>query len=198
MTRSYAAVRSIYLANPDVDLPTLKKGHLYAAMGNVKSAGELAWKVTSNTVKDGEREVYQVRAEPDGEFLRWTCTCKASEFGKSVGFDLQGEKGEGQVCKHICAAAITFVVPSLLDQPPINMFSTLQVLINEQAIYLNAGELAEFYAGVKLVREAHNLHLKRGRQTSAPIGQLLNGKWQLHENASDHYATWVEQINASN
>jgi hypothetical protein len=183
------------MQHPNIEPKIIQAGHLYAAMGNVRTGSpDSLWLVASNTVKDGQRESYSVASKPVGDGLtEWTCTCKASEFAQPTRFDLAGKDGQGQICKHIAATAIAWI-GGLEDQPRSNLFGIVQQIIDHQAVYLEPGEQVVFYDTFKIIRENDLLHLKKGHSVSGPVGILLDNKWCLHEKALTHYEKFVEGL----
>lgn len=183
------------------------KGLLLALAGRIKPEDDAGhntskWQVSGGTVKDGQVNVYTVTATP----VAWHCNCEGSSFKPYI----ELLDCRGQICKHICAAALCR--PTRQYPPkPASAWEMFERMVRAQVMPL--ADTPVKLPGSSLVMfqpAAGQVALRYGRHRSAPLVEWrpfpnfplavkAGGMWHLLPSARRNYEALVEVIkNASN
>lgn len=177
----------------------IHKGLLLALAGRIKPVEDNGhhtsrWQVSGGTVKDGKTNTYTVNASPTA----WHCTCKGSSFKPFT----ELLEGRGQVCKHVCAAALCR--PTRQYPPkPANAWEMFERMVRAQIMPL--ADTPVKLPGSSLVMfqpTAGQVSLRFGRHRSQPVAEWVpfpnfpkaGGMWQLTTQAKTAYDELVKVI----
>mgnify|MGYP001578508531 CR=1 FL=1 len=164
----------------------IQAGLLLAVAGRVKPIGDPAealtrnWEVLGETYEGTQCKVYTVR-DLDTTPRRWSCNCEQGQTYGPLTPDFIGHPG--RICKHIAAVGILWLACEYPEKPA-SLWDLFTRLVQEQAIYLVAGEAVELPTPHKVKMEYYNgLRLKRGRVRSEILARWVlpvdSGEWRV-------------------
>jgi len=200
-----------YLITEHPDLaPQIQAGLILAVAGRVTPMGDPIqgltrnWQVLGTTYKEAQCKIYTVRDLATTP-RRWDCNCHRARLYGPLTADFLGHPG--RICKHIAAVGICWL-ECLHPEKPANLFDLFSRLVQEQAIYLGAGEAIELPTPHKVKLEYYTqngrdgLVLKTGKVRTdvlarwLPVeGQAAGGEWRLVEGAQVKYRVFVDKVN---
>ncbi len=188
----------------------IQAGLLLAVAGRVKPIGDPAesltrnWEVLGETYEGAYCKAYTVR-DLDTTPRRWSCNCEQGQTYGPLTTDFLGHPG--RICKHIAAVGILWLECEYPEKPA-SLWDLFTRLVQEQAIYLVAGDSIELPTpyGVKLEYYDKNgqggLCLKTGKARSGILARWLpkieamsRGEWRLVGEAEARYQEFVSRIN---
>ena len=192
----------------------IQAGLLLAIAGRVKpmiDPGEditRTWSVLGETYEGNLCKTYTVK---DMTYIiprRWSCTCEQGQTYGPLTADFLGHPG--RICKHIAAVGILWL-ECMYPEKPTSLYDLFTRLVQEQAIYLGAGEAVELPTPHKIKLEYYDkngqsgLCLKTGRARSEVLARWLpiqdtasGGEWRLVGEAGVRYREFVSKINGGN
>ena len=189
----------------------IQAGLLLAVAGRVKPIGDPAESLTRNWEVLGESyevtycKTYTVR-DLDTTPRRWSCNCEQGQTYGPLTHGFLG-KGDSRICKHVAAVGILWLECEYPEKPA-SLYGLFTRLVQEQAIYLVAGDSIELptYHKIKLEYYDKNgqsgLCLKTGRARSEVLarwlpveGQASGGAWRIVGKAEVRYQEFVSKIN---
>ena len=149
-------------------------------------------------------KTYTVR-DLDTTPRRWSCNCEQGQTYGPLTVNFLGHTGH--ICKHIAAVTILWLQCEYPEKP-VSLYDLFTQLVQEQAIYLVAGEAVELPTphGVKIEYYDKNgqsgLCLKTGKARSGVLARWLpkmeamsGGEWRLVGEARVRYQEFVIKIN---
>ena len=181
----------------------LQRGLILALAGRVKETEQDS---------DGRPDIWEVHSDTrfftvtaSGLPRRWHCNC---EQGMAYGPIVNNFAGHpGRFCKHIAAVGILWLSDQDTPAPPSSVWELFTRLVNEQAVYLLAGEdeLLPTRHNVKMEYYSKNgrdgLVLKTGKARSEVLarwlpvmGQTSGAAWQLVKDAEARYEAFRNKV----
>ena len=161
------------------------------------------WTVLGDTFEVTYCKTYTVR-DLDTTPRRWSCNCEQGQTYGPLTPDFLGHPG--RICKHITAVGILWLECEYPERPA-SLYDLFTRLVQEQAIYLGAGESIELPTPHKVKLEYYNqngkdgLCLKTGRARSEVLarwlpveGQASGGEWRMVGEARVRYDKFKSEL----